>query len=275
MMARLRGFLWLLAGIVVALLAGFVAFQTLSRAAEAPTATTEAGPTVQIVVATRPVALRTAVAAEDVEVRDVPVDSAPEGAVRSTEDAVGRLTLVDLVPGEPLLAQRLLDPNVIAGDGRLALFMVEDEVLMAVPAQDLLGRIGVLKPGDHVDILFSADFPVNRAPGMAAENTEEQATFNLLQNVTVAALVGGQPSSESVSSEVTAGEDNTQTVVQPEAVLLTLNPQDVLALKYVIDAGGTLDFVLRPPGVDRPYDVDPVDVDYLIDRYDIPNQVGR
>ena len=35
-MARMRGFLWLFAGIVVALIAGFVAFQTLQRVAEAP-----------------------------------------------------------------------------------------------------------------------------------------------------------------------------------------------------------------------------------------------
>ncbi len=46
-------------------------------------------------------------------------------------------------------------------------------------------------------------------------------------------------------------------------------------LKYMLDAGGAIDLVMRSPGVDRPFDTDPVDVDYLIDRYDIPTQVGR
>ena len=90
------------------------------------------------------------------------MELAPEGAVPALEDATGKLTLVDLYPGEIILSQRLLDPNVIAPDGRLALVVAEEEVLMAFPAQDLMSRIGVLKPGDHVDLLFSLEFPANR-----------------------------------------------------------------------------------------------------------------
>jgi pilus assembly protein CpaB len=274
-MARLRGFLWLTAGLVVALLAGFVAYQTLSRAATAPQLEgTAAVPQVQVVVAARAVPIRNLLRAEDLELRDLPVTAAPEGAARTLEDVIGKLNLVEFYPGEPILVQRLLAPNAPAAGGRLSLFMVEDEVLMAIPAFSTMGQIGLLKPGDKVDVLFSMDFPDNRGPDNPGDD-DEQATFTLLQNLTIASLVADQPAGATAAAGVTGQNADAQGVVKPKAILLTLNPQDALVLKYMIDAGATLDLVLRAPGVERPFDTDPVDVDYLIDRYDIPIQVGR
>jgi pilus assembly protein CpaB len=276
-MGRMRGCLWLTAGLVVAVLAGAVAFITLNRALGTQTGGgVLAGPQVQVVVAARTIEVRAQLAAEDLELKEFPVEAAPEGYVGELEEAVGRITLVELYPGEVILAQRLVDPNVISGDGRLALVVVEDQVLMAFPARDLMSQVGVLKPGDHVDMLFSLDFPVARglvaAPaegeeaegggaGAGAGQQEEQATFNLLQNVTIAAIVTAP------SGEGQAGE--------PEAILLTVSPQDALLLKYAKDAGGEADIVLRAPGAEGPFDTDPVDVDYMINRYRIPTEVGR
>ncbi len=155
----------------------------------------------------------------------------------------------------------------------MALILAEDEVLMAIPASDLLSRVGVLKPGDHVDILFSLDFPANRgALGGTDQDDEEQATFNLLENVAIAALVGepAVTADEELSEQASARVDN-----RPDSVLLTVSPQDALVLKYLIDADGIMTLVLRAPGVDRPLESDPVDVDFLINRYDIPIEVGR
>jgi pilus assembly protein CpaB len=262
--------------LVVAVLAGTVAFITLQRAtAQRAGEDVLSGPQVPVVVAARAIEVRSLLTAEDLELKELPVEAAPEGAIRELEEAVGKITLVDLYPGEVILAQRLVDPNVITGDGRLALVIAEDEVLMAFPAHDLMSRVGVLKPGDHVDLLFSLDFPVNRgtevslAEGETAEREaagagqeEEQATFNLLQNVTIAAIVTGQTP--------TGGEAGA-----PEAILLTVSPQDALLLKYAKDAGGIVDIVLRAPGTERPFSTEPVDVDYMIHRYRIPTEIGR
>lgn len=269
-MGRLRGFLWLTAGLVIAVLAGLVAFTTLSRAAAARSGAPAAQPTVSVVVATQAIPVRAVLTDADVELREVAVESVPEGAVSALADAVGQVTLVELYPGEVLLAQRLIDPNVISGDGRIALVLTEDEVLMAFPAEDLMSQSRVLKPGDRVDLLFSLDFPVNRALAAAAggeaaggmAHEEEQATFNVLQNVAIAAIV---------TDETATGGD----AATPRALLLTISPQDALVLKYVKDAGGIVDIVLRAPGIDKPYEVDPVDVDYLINKYQIPTDIGR
>jgi len=250
---------------------------TLSRAAAQQAGQAEvSAPKVSVVVATRAIEVRSLLTAEDLEVRELPVDTVPEGAVREVEGAEGMITLVDLYAGEVILAQRLLDPNVAAASGRLALVVAEEEVLMAFPAQDLMSRVGVLKPGDHVDLLFSLDFPVNRGiatllgpseteegPAGVGRGEEEQATFNLLQDVIIAAIVAGR--APTGGSETGA----------PQAILLTVSPQDALILKYVKDAGGTPDIVLRAPGAERPFSVEPVDVDYVIHRYQIPTEVGR
>ena len=143
-MGRLRGVLWLTAGLVIAVLAGAVAYITLTRAA-AQRAGEGVAPTVPVVVAAVEIKVRTQLTAEVLETKEMPVDIVPVGAVGSVRDATGQLTTVDLYPGEVLLTRRLLDPNVIAPDGRLAMVLVEDEVLMAFPAGDLMSQIGVLQ----------------------------------------------------------------------------------------------------------------------------------
>jgi len=273
-MGRLRGYLWLLAGLVVAALAGSVAFIALSRA----TADQMRGgdlitPKRSVVVALRQVEVRGLLSTEDVELKELPVEAVPEGALDSIEQVIGRISLVALYPGEVVLQQRLLDPNVTSADGRMALVVAEDQVLMAFPASDLLSRSAILKPGDRVDFLFSFDLPVDRGtnfvPGMRATGTTEEGeevetelvTFDLLQNVAIAALVGEQ------------GEGGA--AAPPNALLLVINPQDALVLKYMKDAGAMVDLVLRAPGAEGTFPVEPVDLDYLINGYIVPSEVVR
>jgi len=291
-MTRMRGCVWLAAGLIVALLAGFAAYVTLNRAATVRGGGAAAGPQVSVVVAARAVAVRTQLSAQDVQLKQLPVELVPQGALREVGQAEGRITLVDLYPGEILLEQRLVNPNTITANGRYALVMAADQVLMAFPAEDLMSRVGVLKPGDHVDLLFSLNFPVNRSVaalgaegGGGGAGEEEQATFNLLQNVTIAAIVAQRPAA--TTRTVGLGTAATPTPqpgataqpvapqTPPEALLLTVSPQDALLLKYALDAGGKVDIVLRAPGAEQPFTVEPVDVDYLINKYRIPTQIGR
>jgi len=267
-MARTRGCLWLMAGAVVALLAGLVGYLTLSNAAAQRNAPAAGGglPEVQVVVAAQAVKVRSPLTDQDVVLRSVPVNLAPEGALQETRAAVGKVAMTDLEPGEVILQQRLASPDVTSGNGRTALMMSGDEVLVAFPASDLMSKAGVLKPGDHVDLLFSLQVPTNRglAGVRAASDSEaELTTFNVLPNVTISAFVAGQVTSENKEIGV------------PFGYLFLVSPQDALVLKYVKDAGGTLDMALRAPGVEQPAEADPVDVDYVIKRYKLPTEVGR
>jgi pilus assembly protein CpaB len=275
-MGRLRGCIWLTAGLVVALIAGVVGYMTLTRVAGQRTGQEPQAPQVQVVVASKALEVRSVLTATDVQLKGVPVNTTPEGAAQKIEDVVGKLTLVELYPGEIILAPRLLDPNVTTGDGHKAIALEADKVLMAFPANDLMSRSGVLKPGDHVDLYFSLKFKLNQAgsrsvssesgaPSVAVgSQTEQLATFDVLQNGVISALVAGKTSS--------GGSSDAQA---PEAILLAVNPQDALVLKYVKDAEGVLDAVLRAPGAEAAFPVEPVDQDYVLRKYRVPLLGGQ
>jgi len=123
-----------------------------------------------------------------------------------------------------------------------------------------MNSLGILKAGDHVDLLFSMPF-VDRTGG-AEGDTEELVAFKALENLTLAAVVGGQA-------------DENGNASQAKALLLTVSEQDALTLKYLKDAGAVMDVVLRAPGAEQPFETEPVDVDRLINEYRIPAAIGR
>lgn len=276
-MARTRGCIWLAAGLVLAALAGLVAFMTLTRTAPQPEAADLAGAsgrTQAVVVAAQAVPIRTRLTGEMLAVRQLPIEAVPQGALADPAAVEGKLTTTELFAGEVILSLRLVDPNVVSGDGRLALVVTEDEVLMAFPAEDLMTSAGVLKPGDRVDILVSMDVPTERTAGGEGAD-EEQATFNLLQGAFIAAVVGGpQPQTGNPADAITGGGATTPGG-DLEALLLTVSPQQALVLKYAKDAGGRFDLVLRAPGADQEFPVEPVDIDLLINQFALPIGVGR
>ena len=126
---------------------------------------------------------------------------------------------------------------------------------MAFPAGDLMSRVNLLKPGDHVDLLFSIIVVVEEADG-------ELVTFNALQNLEIAALV--QP-----RDAAPVAAESGVTEAEPLAIIFALEPQDALVLKHLKDSGGTVDIVLRAPEADQLFETQPVHMDYLVDRYDL------
>lgn len=263
-MRRSRGCLWLAAGLIVALIAGLVAFMALNRATMQRAGAAQEVAQVDVVVATARVPVRTVLTADVLRIKQIPVNAVPDGALRSLDQAVGKITTLELFPEEVLLVYRLLDPNVIPPDARMALVLDGDKVLMAFPAEDLLSRTGVLKAGDRVDLLVTLTFPIDRS-AVSVNQEDRLAGFSLLQNLTIAAIVG--------EPLATATQGAMANAAQPSALLLTVSPQEALILKYVRDAGGRVDVVLRAPGVDGPFAVEPVDWNYLIDKYKIPTGV--
>ncbi len=67
-------------------------------------------------------------------------------------------------------------------------------------------------------------------------------------------------------------DDNGQPTGAPRALLLAIDPQDALVLKYMKDVGATVDMVLRAPGAEGEFAVDPVNLDYVINGYIVPGE---
>jgi pilus assembly protein CpaB len=227
------------------------------------TSATPAGPEVPrqaVVIATRAVNRGAVLQDLDVGLKEVPTDTVPDGALTSTDEAIGKVSTIALVSGEVLLSSRLLEPS--KATSQVAFVVPAGKVVMAFPVTDLMSSLNLLQAGDTVDILFS--LKVQAQAGQSGQ--DYLSTFDALQNTKITAIVmppvpaAGKNSSSSSTKDV---------VAKPDALLLALDPQDALVLKHLKDADGIVDIVLRAPSDNQLFDTKPVDQRYLLDQYGI------
>ena len=276
---------WIIIGLAATIVVVFglgLLATIFSLAIGPPPAATPIPPrTVSVVVTTHDMPVRTLLQPEDLTLIEVPVQLAPLEALGNLDDAVGRITMIPLVTGETVGAHHLADPTNYTHD--LAFVIDDDQVLMAFPATDLMSTINILQAGDVIDIHASLTSPV--LPGPGGDEQEGSAalfTFSALQQVEISAVVvevvqarrSGGASAPTV--RVSEGEIQPQPTptpqpsdIDPEALLIALDPQDALVLKHIKDAGGVIDIVLRAPTAAVRFELSPVMAEYLRDRFEL------
>ncbi|MCB0114337.1 MAG: hypothetical protein KDD84_09615 [Caldilineaceae bacterium] len=242
----------------MALIAGLLTFRTINEvSSNAEAARSDSGPTLQVLVAAQNIPARQLIDPSMVQIQKVPAALAPEGYLQSTESVMFKMSSVPIVAGEILLQQRLSDPT--DPDSPVLYQISADHVLISIPASAILGQIGMLSVGDHIDIAYtvSFDFNVNNDD---EETTDAQpaTTFLSLQNLEVKGLLRKQ-----------SPTDDTTKILGPDALLLAVTSQDALVLKHLIDIGAPMDFFLRAPGNEALSPVIPVDSQYLVDRFQL------
>lgn len=131
---------------------------------------------VPVVVAANDVPATRPLTALDVEVRSVPPEMLPPGAVADAGDVIGRFPLAPLWRGMPFVAQGLADEAPVFHTG-LSLRPGERAIALPVVAASAVG--GAIAPGTRVDVLA---VPVTgRAP--AGRTVELLATDALVLDV--------------------------------------------------------------------------------------------
>jgi len=136
-------------------------------------------------------------------------------------------------------------------------------------SDDLLSTLALVQPSDHVDILYSLQIPKpGTDSGSGAASSEQLATFGSLEDVVVVSVM----SSASASTPAVAGASTSGAPAggTPKAYVLALSPQDALILKYLKDAGAVMDLALRNRTDDGDHTAQPVDMNYLIDKFQLP-----
>jgi Flp pilus assembly protein CpaB len=275
-----RGWVWLLAGLVFALLAALLAMAAVEarvqQAAGEPAARPGAAEAkAAVVVAALHIPVTHAITEADVSLKEFPVNLIPDGAATSIEQVVGKVSMADIYPGEIILLLRLAEPDVRAEN--VAFTMPQDKVLFALPPDDLMSRIDLLRAGDVIDILFSLT-PKAEMMGAGAGGSGEESeqplgdpmfTTDALQAQHITAIVVEAPASAGTAAQATGQRvaQEAMGAARPQAILLALAPQDALILKYFRDAGGKMDIVLRHRQSEELFDVRSVNYDYIKDRY--------
>jgi Flp pilus assembly protein CpaB len=179
---RRRRFLLIGVGVVLALGAGYAAFQLASNGNRAAPVIKE-----KVLVAARDIAARTILTVDDVTTRDVPIDEVLAQAYRDPADVIGRITSVPIYPDQQitpnLFATTLADVefSILGPDETVAPdSQFWRAVAVNVPPERAVG--GQIKDGQHVDLFISVQIDVLAVDPEGNYQRIETATDDGLQS---------------------------------------------------------------------------------------------
>jgi pilus assembly protein CpaB len=175
----------------------------------------------QIVVAAANMSLAETVTSQHVKLVPWPKASVPDGALRSLQEAEGRVVRGSILAGEPLIEGKLA-PGLAGKGGIMSMLVPEGQRGVTIKLDEAVRESGFLLPNSRVDVLVS----MPRASG-----SSEKIAKVILQDVTV--LAAGQ------TVELRDNKPVTNTTVT-----LALTPQQTERLA-VAQAEGKLMLVQR------------------------------
>jgi len=278
-MGKTRGVIFILLGLILALGAAYMVMNISRQATEQAAAAISAGatptpiPKSYVVVSKADIPENTAISSDDLAEQELPTALAPPGAIAAPEIAVGKYSTATIYKGEIIVAPLLADNQRV---NLLAKQIPDGKVAMAVTVNDTLNSLGVLRPGDHVDIILTLDLksilPKTPIPPQATNNQNNnqtstqastqdegvtqnttQLTIQNAQILAIGAPAGDTTSSPPASGQATPNPQVTPTprptpgVISPRTLTFLLDHQDAVTLKFIKDSGGSMDLVLRSP----------------------------
>ena len=201
---------------LIGLVASFLVYKVVSRVAGTKDDQFE-----RIVVADVKIGLAESITRQQVKLVPWPKSAVPPGAIRTVENAEGRVVRGSIVAGEPLIEAKLA-PGLAGKGGIMSILVPEGQRGVTIRLDEAMRESGFLLPDSRVDVLVS----MPKAPGH-----NEKIAKVILQDVTV--LAAGQ------TVEIKDNKPITSTTVT-----LGLTPQQAERLA-VAQADGKLMLVQR------------------------------
>lgn len=264
-MRKRTGTLIMVVGLVLAVAAGVVVHGIVSNAHAERVAQVKQ---VLVVMATKNIADGSAVASGDLAMQPFPSAFVPQGAVAALDQAVGKYTTTQITKGQIVLTNQL---STTKKAGELALSVPAGKVAVALPQTDLMSANGAIKAGDHVDVMLTLDLQQindnmaggkNAPPTSSNSNAKNPVTQMTLQDVEVLAV--GQDLGQQSGASIIGGSSSAN---GKGAVIVLVDPQDALVVKYAEDSGGVVDLALVSPDDSQPVQTEPVTIDQLFGRF--------
>lgn len=197
-----------------------------------------------VVVAVHPIAARAVIQTGDLRLQDEHSSDVPTLAATRLDEVVGKVALVNLYAGTPVLAPQVATTSTARS---LGYTLPQGMEAMALPTPDLVSGAGAIAPGDRIDIILTV--PSSTTNGAAKE------TQFALQGIQVIGV--GQ-----VIPTATGG----QTPQSEGSLTVLVTPQQALTLTYAKDGGSqgvSINLVLRRPDDTTTYKTAPVTLDFL------------
>lgn len=219
--------LLLLAGgtAVVMFLAVYLALTGLTQREEVPTKAipiTQTAAT-QVVMAKSDIPSRTVIQEDMLEMRELPNDAIPRGAIMNIDEVVGQPATSMIYAGDVVtLSKLMMDKNKTGFVGEIP----ENCRAVSVGVSEITGVAGFAKPGDYVDVI------------LVEKGTQGATSRFLLKDV----LLLGINQSTSKDKE---GDKTDKSKAKPATATLALQPDDMLQLVSAA-AIGEIYLALRP-----------------------------
>lgn len=162
--------------------------------------------------------------AESLALEQVPAAGVADTALKTLDNSAGTASAVDLVPGEQLLAERLVAPEQVKRNGAVDVPAGFQEVSFEVEPKRVVG--GRIEVGDHVGFFLSFDKGAFKA-------RPEDETTQLTVHKALVTAVQRAPQTEPAEKPA-EGEPNPQDTTLPVgSLMLTVAVNDVDAGKIV------------------------------------------
>lgn len=183
-----------------------------------------------VLVAATEIPAKTLVTSQMVAVKEMPAQYIGSNTCRDPEEALGKTTRSQILPGE-IIRQEKLASGKDAADG-LAFLVKPGMRAITVAVNDVSGLAGLLRPGDRVDVLGTFEPP---APAGQEKTT---LTSLLVQNLEVLAL------GQSLEADQASGDGDIQYGYRN--VTLMVAPEQAQPLTLCSEKG-SLRMILRAP----------------------------
>ncbi|HFD38259.1 MAG TPA: Flp pilus assembly protein CpaB [Anaerolineae bacterium] len=283
-----RGRILILLGIILALGTAAIVFILLQGTAgggggAAPVEREEVVVAVQPIPENEPVEDR-------LDLRPMPKEAIPEGALRSLESTAGMLAAGPIPQGTIIQPDLLISPVEMMREGELGQLVEPGFVAVGFPINELSSVSYGIKPGDHVDVLVTLPFvdvdqttqmvePIcpplcTGAEGQVEANLQDQkprlVTQLTLQNAAVLGVgrwdYAPAPPAE---GEAKGGNQPAPETEPPRYITLMLTPQDALVLKLAREYGASIDLAVRAQDDGQVFTTQQVTLDYILARFGI------
>ena len=236
-----RAWLFLAAGLVLAVLTGVALYGVAQQTSGGKPEATVSSSTTQVLVAKTDIAARTVLSPDLLARKDFPTDLVPAGAITTDTAAVGQTTLTPIARGQAIVSGQLTSAE---GQHGASLTVESGKVLVAFPSGDPLTLNGLVSVGDKVDILATV---------AAGTGDTARATQTTLQNLEVLDILG--PTKEQPS--------------RATALVFAVDHQVAIVLKYLRDSQAVIDLAIRSRAETQVAKTTSVDLGYITSTYGI------
>lgn len=189
----------LIAALVLGLLAAILVGVYLSSLNSENGGSSTSGTTVPVVVAAQDIPALTVVTEQMLVVKNVPIDIAVAGAFGKTADIVGQTAQVNVALGEQIIPAKVTSVTTAQSqfgiDTPLSLVVPQGMRAISVQIGAIATAGGMVRPGDHVDLLHSSKAQSNSDDGSSINLATACYVLQDVQVLTIGTTIAGPDAS--------------------------------------------------------------------------------